>query len=100
MADILTPAERIAAIQAEDAARLAERRELDHITLGEVLVAAEAANASLTDMEAALGRLVGDGHRGNLKEFAKGNLSATVRSLVIVATATMADLAPKAATSE
>ena len=100
MADTMTPADRIAAIQAEDAARLAERRELDHFTLGEVLSAAEVANAALVEMEAAVNRLVGDFHRAGLREMGKGNLSATVRSLIVVATATKAELAPKDAADE
>lgn len=100
MADKMTPADRIAAIQAEDAARLAERRELDLYTLGEVVGAAERAHAALLEMEAAINRLVGDFHRAGLREMGKGNLSATVKSVITVSADTIVKLAPPEAAAD
>lgn len=100
MADTMTPADRIAAIQAEDAARLAERRELDIYTLNEVVVAATAAHAALVEMEAALNRLVGDFHRAGLREMGKGNLSGQVKSVMVVSAQTIVKLSPPLATAD
>lgn len=95
-----THADRIAFFKRYDAEARTERRELDLYTLGEVMAAAQAAHAALLEMEAALNRLVGDFHRAGLREMGRGNLSATVKSVMTVAADTIVKLAPPEAAAD
>lgn len=80
----LTPAERIAEIQAADAAARLERVDLDRHTLTELLDAAREAVAAVERVEAACGRLVSDLANGALK--AQGaNMSDRLRNIITVA---------------
>ena len=83
-AKLLTPAERIAAIQAADAAARQERAELDKLTLIELVAAATEAVTAVERIEAACGQLVSDITTGALKSQGK-TMSDRLRNIITVA---------------
>lgn len=92
MAKAKTPAERIAEIQASDAAARLERVGLDKLTLTDLVAAAIEAEAAVKRVEAACGQLVSDITTGALK--AQGsNMSERLRNIITVAEADLAKMA-------
>lgn len=94
-----TPAERIAEIQAADAAARLERAELDQHTLTELIAAAGEAEAAVKRVEAACGQLVSDLTTGALKMQGKA-MSDRLRNIITVAEADLTKVAAVLAPQE
>lgn len=85
----LSPAERIAEIQAADAAARLERADLDKLTLTDLVAAATEAEAAVKRVEAACSQLVSDITTGALKAQGK-TMSVRLRNIITVAESDLA----------